>query len=293
MATTTTIVSGGESKGNKPVSIMLIVFGALGLIFAIVSIIYSGVGANLALEGSGVEALQATCMTSWDAISFSDGGRCEMDDTELAANNALWGLPDEQMMCNLKPEVSACNYDHHKAGFQVATGIGLAATIAGAFFVIIASIPVLINGVFGFQNKEVAAKVSGGFGVGCSVPGVIGAGICTIVLLIGVGGATIADGIIRLEYNNVDYLNEPCTSACETSIKATMELGQHLIDYYGALTWLMLIMVILALIESILACVSCCFWKKQAVVVTTTVTPGVVAAPVVAAEPVVVKTEGN
>merc|ERR1711939_903827 len=57
-----------------------------------------------------------------------------------------------------------------------------AATIAGSFFVIIASIPVLINGVFGFQNKEVAAKVSGGFGVGCSVPGVIGAGICTIVL---------------------------------------------------------------------------------------------------------------
>jgi hypothetical protein len=261
---------------------MLIIFGALGLIFAIVSIIYSGVGANLALEGSGVEALQTTCKDSWDAISFSDDGRCEMDDAELSIHQ-ISGLSQEELMCNLKPEVSACNYDRHKAGFQVATGIGLAATIAGSFFVILASIPVLINGIFGFQNKEVAAKVSGGFGVGCSVPGVIGAGICTIVLLIGVGGATIADALIRTEYNNVDYDNEPCTSACETSIKATMDLGQHLIDYYGALTWLMLIMVILALIESILACVSCCFWKKQAVVVTTTVTPAVVAAPVVAA----------
>merc|ERR1712013_95187 len=53
---------------------------------------------------------------------------------------------------------------------------------------IIASIPVLINGVYGFKNNEVAAKVSGGFGVGCSIPGVLGAGICTIVCLIGIAG---------------------------------------------------------------------------------------------------------
>merc|ERR1712124_32517 len=141
-------------------------------------------------------------------------------------------LNDWEKMCNLRPEVSACYYERHKDGFEVAAGIGLAATIAGSFFVIIASIPVLINGIFGFQNKEVAAKVSGGFGVGCSVPGVIGAGICTIVLLIGVGGATITDAAIRHDYHDVDYSDEPCSSACEQSIKGTMELGAFTVGIY-------------------------------------------------------------
>merc|ERR1711981_860640 len=237
----------------------------------------SATGLSIALEGTGVEALQADCKATF-ADNGGDTGRCD-DDWDAWEDESVYNTP----MCGLQQNLMGCSYKHYKNGFEVAQAVGLAATIAGSFFVIVASIPVLINGVYGFLNKEVAAKVSGGFGVGCSVPGVLGAGICTIVLLIGIGGATIADGVIKLEYLGYDPENTPCTDACQTSIEATKELGQHLIGYYSVLTWLMLIMVILALIESILACVSCCFWKKQAVVVTTTVAPAVVAAPVVAA----------
>lgn len=287
--TTTTVISGGESKGNKPVSIMLMVFGTLGIVFAIISIIYSGTGLNIALEGSGVEALQQACLATYDAVGVENSQRCGMDVAERGLHDVEY-LGGERM-CGLKQEIPGCSYDDHKAGFQVATAIGLGATIAGSFFVIIASIPVLINGVYGFKNKEVAAKVSGGFGVGCSIPGVLGASICTIVCLIGIGGATIADTFIRDEYSDLDLALQPCNNECQLSIEATKELGNHIIGYYEVLTLLMFIMVILALIESILACVSCCFWKKQALIVTTTVAPAVVAAPVVAQPAPVVKVE--
>merc|ERR1712066_129792 len=74
---------------------------------------------------------------------------------------------------------------------------------------------------------------------------------------------------------------------CMNALKATSELGDHLVAYYNFLTILMLICTILCLVESIFACVSCCFWKKRVTIITTTAAPGVVAAPIVA-QPVAV-----
>jgi hypothetical protein len=145
-----------------------------------------------------------------------------------------------------------------------------------------------MNGIFGIQQKETLAKCSGGFGVGCSIPGVLGAGICTIVLLTAAALTKLFSDGFKDWTKALQTLNsdKACTQECKDSIKATSQLGDHLVGYYNFLTILMLIATILCLAESIVACISCCFWKKRVTIITTTA-PGVVAAPVVA-QPVAV-----
>lgn len=297
----TTVVSGGESKGNKPVSIILIILGALGILLGIFSIIYAATGLSIALEGTGVEALQASCKDSF-AANGGDTGRCDAD---ADISNAL--SDSHIRMCGLQQEDVGCSYSAFKGGFELAQGVGLGATIAGSFFVIIASIPVLANGVHGFMGNEVAAKVSGGFGVGCSIPGLLGAGICTIVLLIGTLAGHVANALIKdhhyvesttttpaAVWGGQEQIENYCSDACRESIDATSDLGVHIIGYYETLSLLMFILVILAFVESIFACISCCFWKKQSITVITTapvVAPVAVVAPVVAAPAAQVKVE--
>merc|ERR1712025_877313 len=107
----------------------------------------------------------------------------------------------------------------------------------------------LTNGIYGLLNKEVAARVSGGFGVGCSIPGVLGAGICTIVLLIGTAVVDAIDHGIKDAYEPESTnaplaaftVNTPvpggpfCTDECRDAIDGTKELGEHLTGYYGSL----------------------------------------------------------
>merc|ERR1711981_1136531 len=258
----------------------------------------SATGLSIALEGTGVEALQADCKATF-ADNGGDTGRCD-DDWDAWEDESVYNTP----MCGLQQNLMGCSYKHYKNGFEVAQAVGLAATIAGSFFVIVASIPVLCNGVYGLANKEVAARVSGGFGVGCSIPGVLGAGICTIVLLIGTAVVNAVSHVIK-DANTAEtsttttttapraanYAGPWCTDECRAAVDGTRDLGEHLTGYYSTLTLLMLIMVILVFIESIFACVSCCFWKRKAAIVV--VQAPVLAVPVVAAPIAAPKTEGN
>jgi len=178
-----------------------------------------------------------------------------------------------------------------KKAFEIASALGMAATIAGSFFLVVASIPVLMNGIFGIQQNETLAKCSGGFGVGCSIPGVLGAGICTIVLLTAAAiSNAFSEGFkayAKAAGTFGKITAQSCTKECQDSVTATSKLGEHLVNYYNFLTILMLMCTILCLVESIVACISCCFWKKRVTIITTTAAPGVVAAPVVA-QPVAV-----
>jgi len=289
-----------ESKGNKPVSIILIVLGGLGILVGIISIIYSATGLSIALEGTGVEALQDQCRATFED-NGGDSGRCDDSfdwEDEDQANDVT--------MCGLQQNLLGCSYKHYKTLFEVSQAVGLGSTIAGSFFVIVASIPVLTNGIYGLLNKEVAARVSGGFGVGCSIPGVLGAGICTIVLLVGTAVVNAIDHVVSSAYTTTTTTTAPfgitiqptvaggpfCTPECQDALDGTKDLGQHLTGYYGTLTLFMLIMVILVFVESIFACISCCFWKRKAAVIVVQA-PVVATAPVIAAPVVAPKVEGN
>lgn len=291
MATVQTTVATVKTtaKGNKCLSITLIVFGSVGLLTSIVAIIYSAVGANMALEASNVKNLQKACADTFSTaiglggIKSYDSGVCTTGITQTKA--PLGGTFD---MCGESQKSAGCSYSTHETAFKVASGLGTAATIAGSFFVIMASIPILLNGIFGFLNNETAAKTSGGFGVGCSVPGVIGAAICVGVTLFATAAAKFfAAGVQILR----DYKpNSPvCTPECKEALDATATLGDHIINYYSTLTVMLVIMILVTFTESIMACVSCCFWKKKTEVQVAVVAPA--PAPVVTAEPVTVKVE--
>lgn len=298
-SSTTTVSEGGAAKGNKPVSIVLMIFGAVGILLGAVAIIYSAVGANIALEASGLEALQDACAATFSTAT--ENGYVSYDDGSCSFASGSFPIPSlpgtspappagggisTSLMCGASQLEAGCSYAAHKLGFQVASALGMGATIAGSFFVIIASIPVLTNGIYGFLSMEAAARVSGGFGVGCAIPGVIGASICSIVLLVAAGIGKVWAGTVEA-LADLRTNGEICTTECRASLDATAQLGGYIADYYQALTIMMVIMIFVALIESIVACVSCCFWKKQVTVVTTNVTCApVVAAPMVA-QPVV------
>merc|ERR1711939_793318 len=207
--------------------------------------------------------------SAWDdAIAGVLAG--DADAVGDAVSSAATSHYDHYSICGVDQKSLGCSYHENKAGLLEATDFCVGATIAGSIFVIVASIPIMLNGVFGIKNKEVGAKVSGSVGVGLSIPSVLGAGICTIVLLVGVGVAHLAKGFLDLLKAGKDTAvalgggwNSPCTPECEDSLDATLEMGNHLVGYTTAFTYLMVFMILLVLIESIFACVSCCFWKKN------------------------------
>lgn len=318
-----------EAKGNCCVSGTLIVLGALGIIMALFSMIYAASGLTLAFEGAGVQALQEACAATFNSnsgphngfVSYNKG-ECPGATYEPAPGNTGWvdlgssiasgdadGAADalaslvtygydHYSMCGVDQKSLGCSYEFNKAALLEATEFCVGAAIAGAIFVIIASIPIMLNGVFGIKNKEVGAKVSGSVGVGLSIPSVLGAGICTIVLLVGVGLAHLAKAFLdTLKIGKEAALiigggwSSPCSDECEASLDATLDMGNHLVGYTSALTWLMVIMILLVLLESIFACVSCCFWKKKTTVAPAAAQPAVVQQPVVAQPAPVVKAE--
>merc|ERR1719197_2141611 len=98
--TTTVTETGGAAKGGKGGSIALIVLGSLGLLLALVGIIYSAVGANLALEGSGVEGLQKKCLDSINKIGKYECTNAVTDSIKTAFAKAAKTPP--ATLCGLK-----------------------------------------------------------------------------------------------------------------------------------------------------------------------------------------------
>merc|ERR1712232_974678 len=117
--TTTVTETGGAAKGGKGVSIALIVLGALGLLLALIGIIYSAVGANLALEGSGVEGLQKKCLDSINKIPGSGKYECTnavTDSIKTAFAKASKTTP--ATLCGLKKHDVACSFKDHKKSIR-------------------------------------------------------------------------------------------------------------------------------------------------------------------------------
>jgi len=164
-------------------------------------------------------------------------------------------------MCGHHQFLLGCSYSTYKALFGFASLAGIWATSIGSIFVIIASIPILANGLFGFFNNEILARVSGGFGVACSVIGFCGAFSCMIATVI---ASFISKAISDTLKELIAGANGvPCSSACKESRTATAELGEHVVAYYTVITVLAVILMLIAIVDIVIASVSCCYWKAD------------------------------
>lgn len=283
MAVVTTTTTTEKSEGNPQMSLAMLVFGGVGVLLGLIALIYAAVGANLAFEGSGVIDKQAACVATFStysdntSISYNDGS-CG---TRQPVPYHTWKLPTSTM-CGLNQSFVGCSANGYKVAFAGASEIGLSCTVAAAIFCMVASVPILLNGVFGILNKQSPATITAGVGIGLAVPSVCAITICAVIMIIMSAIASIVNDYSNFANKLLDAFDTGlCSPECEISKDATLGMISHLQTYFEVLRNINVTMIILMLIEAIAACISCCTWKKQINTVTVSQpVPGNAVAPV-------------
>jgi len=285
MLQTTAVTTEGESKGNPGISLAMLIFGGIGLVLGLIALLYSAFGASLAFEGSGLVDIQAKCAATFP--TYSDGNLHSYNDGSCGTRSVKRynGVNATAEMCSFNQSFIGCSADEYKNIFALSTEFGLSCTVAAAIFCLIASVPVLLNGVFGLLNKQSPATVTAGVGIGLAIPSCCAITVCTVILIV-VSAllAVLNDFSVELEAIIAEHGTGLCSPECEKSRTATLGTIKHLLTYFDVLRNINVAMIFLMFIEAIIAGVSCCTWKKTYTTVHTQqhVTPG--QAPVVKSE---------
>lgn len=306
-------------KPNKTIALLVIILSICSIVLALGGMIFAAAGPGTALEYSGLKKLQHQCFQTFD--TYKTAQYVSVDDGSCLANGQAKSIKDKitniftqaltkttapplgqrvkKTMCGKSQSDVGCSFEAYKIAFALGAVLGTAAIIVGSVFAIIAFIPVLIHGITALNAKNPGGAVmSGGFGIGCSIPAILTSSICSVLILAvssqAMGG--IVQGFKDMANKNFDQTF--CSTPCKDSVLAAADLGKHFEGYVTGLKVIVVLLTLVCFLECIFTCVSCCHWKAQTrsvqvVQPVVVIQPQFVAAapvvaqPVVAAEPVV------
>lgn len=181
-------------------------------------------------------------------------------ETDSCKRNCEPNVGKMVQVCGVSQFDAGCSSDYlrHRLYWHGASG-AIAATVSSVF-VLVTSIPVMINGIFGLVKKDLTSKISGGIALGFAGCTCCATFICMISTLTSMG---IADDI-------ADSLNEayseealPCTSECKASVEARQVLDEEVKDYFGVLTGMCVTLLFLSLAEIIVAAFSFSLFNRR------------------------------
>lgn len=170
---------------------------------------------------------------------------------------------------NIGKMVQVCGVSQWDAGcsseffqnrlFWHTTGGAITATVS-AIFILVTSIPVLLNGIFGIMRKDVASKISGSVSLGFAACSCCATFCCMISSL---SYMTVAESIADSLTEAYTITASPCTPECKASVEARQEIDQGVKDYFNALTALNVALLFFAGIETLLAGFSFSLFKRR------------------------------
>lgn len=196
----------------------------------------------------------------WDNSTANSGpfscyARCHQT-TRIQA--AAKNIRIDTVMCAKSQKDLGCPYKY-STSFN---GWGAAAAVVGSVFVMVASAPMLANGLFGLYKKESLARCSGGTAVVFSALGTFGAlvsGIVVVFVSYAFKTSDVPDKPVY-EHDNVGYL---CSEECKRAMDAIALNTAQIYFYFVALSTFVVMMFIISIVDIAITSTSCCLWKNE------------------------------